>query len=134
MRYLLDTNIMIAAMKAVATVKRRLEQRLLADILLSPVVLGELEFGVEKSAYREKNAARLAELVETLELVPIDDRVSRRYGEIRAHLERCGTPIGANDLWIAAQGSALGVIVVTDNQEEFNRVPDLRTENWLNRR
>ncbi|MBK5937707.1 PIN domain-containing protein [Halochromatium roseum] len=133
MRYLLDTNIMIAAMKQVATVKRQLEQRLLADMLLSPVVLGELEFGVEKSAYREKNAARLAELVERLELVPIDDGVSRRYGEIRVHLERCGTPIGANDLWIAAQGSALGAIVVTDNQEAFNRVPGLRTENWINR-
>jgi len=86
-------SIMIAAMKQVAPVKRQLEQRLLADILLSPVVLGELEFGVEKSAYREKNAARLAELVERLELVPIDDRVSQRYGEIRAHLECRGTPI-----------------------------------------
>lgn len=132
-RYLLDTNIMIAAMKQVATVKLQLEQRLLADLLLSPVVLGELEFGVAKSAYREKNSARLAELAARLELVPIDDRVSLRYGEIRAHLERHGTPIGANDLWIAAQGSALGVIVVTDNQEEFNRVPGLRTENWLSR-
>ncbi|MBK5968309.1 MULTISPECIES: PIN domain-containing protein [Thiorhodovibrio] len=133
MRYLLDTNIMIAAMKEVASVKRQLEQRLLADLLLSPVVLGELEFGVEKSAYREQNAGRLAKLVDTLALVPIDARVSRRYGEIRAHLERCGTPIGANDLWIAAQGLALDVIVVTDNQNEFNRVPGLRTENWLNR-
>ncbi|MCC7278932.1 MAG: PIN domain-containing protein [Chromatiaceae bacterium] len=133
MRYLLDTNIMIAAMKQVATVKLQLEQRLLADLLLSPVVLGELAFGVEKSAYREKNAARLSELVKRVELVPIDDRVSRRYGEIRAHLERCGTPIGANDLWIAAQGSALDAIVVTDNQDEFNRVPGLRTENWLSR-
>ncbi|MTW21462.1 PIN domain-containing protein [Allochromatium palmeri] len=131
MRYLLDTNIMIAAMKGVAPVKRRLEQTRLADILLSPVVLGELEFGVEKSAHREKNAAHLAELVQKLELLPIDARVSRCYAEIRAHLERRGTPIGANDLWIAAQGTALDAIVVTDNQAEFTRVPGLRTENWL---
>jgi tRNA(fMet)-specific endonuclease VapC len=131
MRYLLDTNIMIAAMKGVAPVKLRLEQTLLADILLSPIVLGELEFGVEKSAHREKNAARLATLAQKLELVPIDARVSRRYAEIRAHLERLGTPIGANDLWIAAQGIALGAIVVTDNQAEFTRVPGLHTENWL---
>lgn len=122
---------MIAAMKEDAAVKHQLEQALLADLLLSPVVLGELEFGVEKSAYREKNAARLAALVKTLELVPIDERVSRRYGEIRAHLEGRGTPIGANDLWIAAQGLVLGAIVVTDNHGEFSRVPDLRTENWL---
>jgi tRNA(fMet)-specific endonuclease VapC len=93
--------------------------------------VGDLEFGVEKSAHREKNAVRLAELVEKLELVPIDERVSRCYAEIRAHLERCGTPIGANDLWIAAQGTALGAIVVTDNQAEFTRVPGLHTENWL---
>ena len=78
MRYLLDTNIMIAAMKKVASVKDQLEQRLLADILLSPVVLGELECGVEKSAYREQNAARLAALVKTLALVPIELRHQSR--------------------------------------------------------
>lgn len=131
MRYLLDTNIFIAAMKGVDVVRERLERTALADLVLSPVVLGELELGVEKSAHREKNAARLARLVEQLELAPLDALVSRRYAEIRAQLERSGTPIGANDFWIAAQGLALGAVVVTDNLAEFSRVPDLLTENWL---
>lgn len=131
MRYLLDTNIFIAAMKGVDVVCERLERTALADLVLSPVVLGELELGVEKSAYREKNAARLARLVEQLELAPLDARASRRYAEIRAQLEGSGTPIGANDFWIAAQGLALGAVLVTDNLAEFRRVPDLLTENWL---
>jgi len=79
MRYLLDTNIFIAAMRGVDVVRERLERTALADLVLSPVVLGELELGVEKSAHREKNAARLARLVEQLELAPLDARVSRRY-------------------------------------------------------
>jgi tRNA(fMet)-specific endonuclease VapC len=131
MRYLLDTNIFIAAMKGVDVVRERLERTALADLVLSPVVLGELELAVEKSAHREKNAARLAQLVEQLELAPLDARVSRCYAEIRAQLERSGTPIGANDFWIAAQGLALGAVLVTDNLAEFRRVPDLLTENWL---
>lgn len=130
MRYLLDTNVFIAAMKGVDPVRRRLEQTALSD-LLSPVVLGELELGVAKSAYREKNAARLAALVEQIELVSIDGEVSRQYAWIRAQLERRGTPIGANDHWIAAQALALGAVVVTDNESGFRRVAGLVTENWL---
>ena len=130
MRYLLDTNIFIAAMKGVETVQQRLEATPLSALELSPVVLGELELGVEKSAQREKNAARLQGVVATLELVALDDRVSRHYAAIRADLERKGTPIGANDDWIAAQGLALGAVVVTDNEYEFNRVSGLLVDNW----
>jgi len=133
MRYLLDTNVFIAAMKGVDGIRSKLERTALSDIVLSPVVLGELELGVEKSAHREKNSARLTRLVEEIELVPLDAEVSRQYGLIRAQLESRGTPIGANDFWIAAQGLALGAVVVTDNESEFTRVPDLITENWLSR-
>jgi len=94
-------------------------------------VLGELELGVEKSQYREKNAARLARTVDSLPLTPLDAETSRHYGTIRAELERQGTPIGANDYWIAAQARALGAVVVTDNVGEFKRVPGLVVENWL---
>lgn len=131
MRYLLDTNVFIAAMRGVESVRVKLEQTALADLVLSPVVLGELQLGVEKSAYREQNAARLARLTEEIELVALDGQVSQRYGQIRAQLERSGTPIGANDLWIAAQGLALRAVVVTDNLGEFGRVPELIAENWL---
>jgi tRNA(fMet)-specific endonuclease VapC len=131
MRYLLDTNILIAAMKGVERVREKLEATPLSELVLSPVVLGELELGVEKSQHREKNAARLARIVDSLQLTPLDAEASRHYGAIRAELERLGMPIGANDYWIAAQARALGAIVVTDNMGEFKRVSGLVVENWL---
>lgn len=134
MRYLLDTNIMIAAMKGDAAVVARLENTPLESLVLSPVVLGELEFGAEKSAHSERNRARLAELAERLPLAVVDAETSRRYGRIRAQLEQAGTPIGANDTWIAAQALALDATLVTDNIREFSRVPGLAVENWLERR
>ncbi len=131
MRYLLDTNIFIAAMKGVVKVRIKLETVPLSALLLSPVVLGELQLGVEKSRHRETNAARLARLVEGIQLAALDAETSTHYGAIRAELERIGTPIGANDYWVAAQGRALGAVVVTDNTGEFSRVPGLVIENWL---
>lgn len=131
MRYLLDTNILIAAMKGSDSVRARLELTPVNQILLSPIVLGELELGVEKSDQRARNAACLANLIEAFELVPLSGDVSHEYALIRAHLEKRGTPIGANDCWIAAQGLALGAILVTDNLREFSRVPHLMVENWL---
>ena len=131
MRYLLDTNIFIAAIKGQEKVRGKLTTIPLSDLLLSPVVLGELQLGVEKSQHREKNAARLARLVEGIQMALLDGETSRHYGAIRAELERQGKPIGANDYWIAAQGRALGAVVVTDNTSEFSRVPGLVIENWL---
>ena len=131
MRYLLDTNILIAAMKGVPSVRSHLESTPLSQLVLSPVVLGELELGVAKSRHTDKNAARLASVASRLPLVALDAETSRHYGEIRAVLESRGTPIGANDYWIAAQARALGAIIVTDNVGEFSRVPGLTVENWL---
>ena len=133
MRYLLDTNIVIAAMKGDAAVVGRLENTPLQNLVLSPVVLGELEFGAEKSAHSERNRTRLAELAERLPLAVVDAETSRCYGRIRAELEQAGTPIGANDTWIAAHALALDAILVTDNIREFSRVSGLTVENWLER-
>lgn len=102
MRYLLDTHILIAAMKGVEGVREKLETTPLSELVLSPVVLGELELSVEKSRHREKNAARLGRIVDSIQLTPLDAETSRHYGAIRAELERQGTPIGANDYWIEA--------------------------------
>jgi len=131
MLYLLDTNIVIAALKGVASVRRKLETTPISCLVLSPVVLGELEFGAEKSAYPEKNRARLSTLIDNIPISPLDDETSRQYGRIRAQLERNGTPIGSNDFWIAAQALALGAVAVTDNVGEFSRVSGLTIENWL---
>lgn len=133
MLYLLDTNILIAAMKGHPAVRDRLEALPLNDLRLSAIVLGELEFGAEKSAHGERNRARLAALAQRLPLVGIDAATTLYYAQVRALLERQGTPIGANDTWIAAQALASRATLVTDNEREFSRVPDLPLENWLKR-
>ncbi len=131
MHYLLDTNIFIAALKAHPAVRARLESVPASSIVVSPIVLGELETGVEKSAQVERNRARLDEVVAGLAVPPLDAKTSAHYAHIRAVLERQGTPIGGNDLWIAAQALALGAVLVTDKVKEFGRVPGLVVENWL---
>lgn len=129
--YLLDTNILIAALKGRPEVRQRLESLPLSGMRLSVIVLGELEFGAEKSAHGERNRARLATLVQRLPLVGIDYDTTRQYAQVRAQLERQGTPIGANDTWIAAQTLAIDATLVTDNEREFSRVYGLMLENWL---
>lgn len=131
--YLLDTNILIAALKGQPSVRQRLETLPLSSLRLSAVVLGELEFGAEKSTQGERSRARLAAIAQRLPLVGLDVETTRQYGRIRALLERQGTPIGANDTWIAAQALAIKATLVTDNVREFARVPDLVLENWLDR-
>jgi tRNA(fMet)-specific endonuclease VapC len=131
--YLLDTNTLIAALKGRPEVRSRLESLPLSAMRLSAIVLGELEFGAEKSAHRERNRTRLATLVQRLELVGVDHDITRHYAKVRAMLERQGTPIGANDTWIAAQALAIKATLVTDNEREFSRVPGLPMENWLAR-
>lgn len=131
MRHLLDTNSFIAALKGRSEVRTRLQRLPLADLLLSPVVLGELELGVARSAWPERNRARLADVVQHLTVVPLDAEAAHHYADIRAVLERRGTPIGANDLWIAAQARALGAVLVTDNVRELGRVDALKIDNWL---
>lgn len=131
MLWLLDTNIVIAAVKGVPSVRARLQQVLAVDVVLSPIVLGELQFSAEKSRFPERNRAKLEKVTEGFPVVALDFASSRIYGRIRNELERVGQPIGANDLWIAAQGMALGATVVTDNTREFEHVAGLRLENWL---
>lgn len=131
MLWLLDTNIVIAAVKGVPSVRARLQQVLAVDVVLSPIVLGELQFGAEKSRFPERNRGKLEKVTEGFPVVALDFASSRIYGRIRNELERVGQPIGANDLWIAAQAMALGATVVTDNTREFKHVAGLRLENWL---
>lgn len=93
--FLLDKNIVIASLKGRPEVRMRLESLPMSAIRLSSIVLGELEFGAEKSAYSERNRSRLAILAERLPLVGIDCETTRHYVRIRAALEAQGTSIGA---------------------------------------
>ncbi|WP_376696869.1 PIN domain-containing protein [Wenzhouxiangella sp. EGI_FJ10305] len=130
-QYLLDTNILIAAVKGWRPVRDRLKTVDASSILISPIVLGELLTGVEKSQHRASNRERLLGVLEGLRPVTMSADVAIHYGEVRAALESRGAPIGANDLWIAAHALALSAVLVTDNEREFRRVPGLDVENWL---
>ena len=132
MRYLLDTNICIYV------IRRRPPQALahfqrcaVGDIGLSTVTLAELQYGVAKSAFPERNQQALVAFTLPLEILPFDASAASAYGPIRAMLERQGTPIGALDLLIAAHAVSLGVILVTNNSREFTRVPGLQVDNWV---
>jgi len=132
MRYLLDTNICIYVIRRrPPQVLARFQRCAIGDLGLSTVTLAELQYGVAKSAFPERNQQALAAFTLPLEILPFDARAAAAYGPIRATLERQGTPIGAMDLLIAAHAVSLGVILVTNNPREFRRVPGLQVDNWV---
>jgi len=131
MRYLLDTNILIAMSKERPGLLARLEKYPASAILLSSVVVAEIEYGIAKSASQEHNRRVFDALLEGFQISPFDATAARLYGPIRADLERRGQLIGPYDLMIAAHAQALGAVLVTDNIGEFNRVEGLTSENWL---
>ena len=97
---------------------------------MSVITYGELWRGVQKSQRREHNLTALRQLTSILPVDPLPIEAGRRYGSIRSALERAGTPIGNNDLWIAAHALAKDLILVTNNEREFARIDGLRIENW----
>ncbi len=131
MRYLLDTNIISNVIRYPrAASATRVARSKVGDLGTSIVVSAELKFG-----YVKKRSKRLEEVVERLlasfEIAPWEAPADIAYARLRTHLELRGTPIGQNDMLIAAHAIALGAILVTGNDREFARVPDLRVENWL---
>ena len=131
MIYLLDTNTCIGHLTGRAPViTRRLERLSPTDVALCAVVKGELLFGAHKSARPSENLQRLMTFFAPLLSLPFDDVAAAVYGRIRATLERAGTPIGPNDLLIAAIAVAQGATLVSRNLKEFARVPGLRVESW----
>lgn len=132
MKLMLDTNICIYIIKQqpVAVLKRFLEYRL-GDIGISSITLSELRYGVAKSTYQEKNAKALDEFIIPLEVLSFDEEAARIYGDIRAALEKAGTPIGAMDMLIAAHAVSLGIPLVTNNTREFARIPTLTVVDWI---
>ena len=130
--YLLDTNILSAAMRGEPrALLNKLAGIALNRLHLSAIVLGELTAGAEKSTRRTATLAALHALTADMALVPFDADDAAAYGRIRAALERKGATIGPMDMLIAAQAIARGLVLVTDNLREFKRVPGLHCENWL---
>jgi tRNA(fMet)-specific endonuclease VapC len=131
MKLLLDTNICmyIIKQKPAAVLKRFLEHQV-GDIGISSITLSELRYGVAKSAHREKNAKALNEFIIPLEVVSYDEAAAHAYGNIRASLEKAGTPIGSMDMLIAAHAVSLGIPLVTNNTREFLPISPLNVIDW----
>jgi len=131
MKYMLDTNICIYIIKQQPQkVIRRFMQAKVSDIGVSSITLSELEYGVMKSSKPEQNKLALAQFIAPIEIKAYDDAAAQHYGEIRAHLERLGMPIGSLDMLIAAHALSINSILVTNNDSEFKRVSNLKIENW----
>jgi tRNA(fMet)-specific endonuclease VapC len=112
------------------TINQRMETLGKGEAVLSVITTGEFFYGVAHqpiSTVKEKRAQRLIDFYGVL---PITEEVSVAYGQIRADLRAKGTPIGPNDLWLAAQAKAHGLVMVTRNGREFKRVAGLKVEGW----
>ncbi len=129
---MLDTNICIYIIKQrPAAVLDHFRDYQIGDIAISSVTLAELRYGVAKSQYQDKNTKALDEFIIPLEILSFGEDETLAYGEIRATLERLGTPIGSMDLMIAAHAVSLGMTLVTNNTREFIRVPGLKVVDWV---
>jgi tRNA(fMet)-specific endonuclease VapC len=130
---LLDTNIVSDLIRnpqgKVAQHIRRFGE---AQVCTSIMVAAELRYEADKKG-SPKLSSQLALVLGALEILPLETPADAENGAVRTQLERAGTPIGANDLLIAAQALALGYTVVSDNDKEFSRIKDLRCENCLRR-
>lgn len=128
MKYLLDSNAVIALLNRQATVTERIYRHSRRDYGFSSIVIHELLFG----AYRSRRIDQGIAAVEGLRLTPLDFTAAdaRKAAEIRAALADAGTPIGPYDVLIAGQALQRGLVVVTRNTREFSRVPGLVVENW----
>lgn len=131
MKYMLDTNIVIYVIKhrPEKVIKKFLSLDP-SDICISSITLAEMEYGVFKSTKPEQNQAALTMFLENISILPFDDEAAMDYGEIRTDLEKSGTPIGPNDMLIAAHARAKDLTLVTNNTREFERVKNLDLENW----
>ena len=130
--YILDTNICIYIIKKKPeNVINRFRQLPISSLAISSITLSELEYGVMKSSKPDQNQLALFQFVAPLEILPYGDEAAQYYGKIRAFLEKKGTPIGSLDMLIAAHALSVNCILVTNNEKEFSRVPDLHIENWI---
>jgi tRNA(fMet)-specific endonuclease VapC len=130
-KYLLDTNACVDYLSGrYPSVIARLQRSGPADLGLSTVVVAELRYGADRSARTKENHARIDVLEAEILPVEFDLESAAAYGRLRTRLEAKGTPIGPNDMLIAAQALARDLVLVTDNVREFRRVRGLKVENW----
>jgi tRNA(fMet)-specific endonuclease VapC len=129
--WMLDTNTLSDLIRNPrGALKERLDVTEPDAVCTSIVVACELRFGARRKG-SELLTQRVEQLLDALTVLPLDPPADEHYADIRASLERAGTPIGSHDLFIAAHARSRGMTLVTHNTREFTRVPDLRVEDWL---
>jgi tRNA(fMet)-specific endonuclease VapC len=129
--YILDTDICLYVMRrSNQTVLKRLQEVRVSEVCVSVITKSELRYGVEISPRRQHDETALNAFLAHVEVLDFADEAAAHYAKIRADLKTHGTMIGANDLFIAAHARSLGLTLVTNNTNEFARVPDLSLENW----
>lgn len=132
MKFMLDTNTCIYIIKRKPPgVIARFKQTEIFQIGISSITLSELLYGVSKSSKPEQNQMALTQFIAPLEILPYGDEAAQYYGDLRAYLEKRGTPIGSLDMLIAAHALSIACTLVTSNEKEFNRIPHLKIDNWV---
>ncbi len=131
LRYLLDTNIVIYVLKRRPPEVLGVFNTNASRMAMSAITLAELMHGAEKSARVSQNLEVIEDFCSRLEVLPYTPKAAQHYGSIRASLEKLGQPIGVNDLHIAAHARSEGLVLVTNNLSEFDRVPALELEIWV---
>lgn len=129
--HMLDTNIVIYVIKRRPREVLAVFNQHAGKMAISAVTYGDLVHGVEKSARQVENLRVVEDFVSRLDVLPYTDKAAAHYGNIRADLERKGTPIGVNDLHIAGHARSEGLVLVSNNLREFACIDGLRLENWL---
>jgi tRNA(fMet)-specific endonuclease VapC len=128
---MLDTNICIYVIKRRPLVALDTFNKHAGQLCISAITLAELFHGAEKSQHLEQNLNIIEDFISHLDVLAYDNNAATHYGDIRVQLERQGTPIGINDLHIAAHARSRGLTLVTNNEREFARVEGLRLQNWV---
>ena len=130
LKYMIDTNIAIYTLKNRPAKVRAAIKKHSGEMCLSTISLGELIFGAEKSARVEHNLTVIEGFAARLKVESFNAQAAVHFGQLRAELAKSGKLIGPYDMMIAGHARAMGLILVTNNRREFDRVPGLRVENW----
>jgi tRNA(fMet)-specific endonuclease VapC len=130
-KLLIDTDVCIAIMNRDERVRPHLEQHAPSALRMSAITLAELRFGAARSTQPKRAVANLNAILSKVGVVPFDDAATARCGELRAMLEKRGSPIGPLDTLIAAHALSLRWTLATHNVREFRRVPGLTVADWL---
>ncbi len=135
MDYLLDTNICVYVINkkpatALSAILKRVQSKRPGQIAISTITLAELEYGVVRSRYADRNRIALSKFLVPFALLDFDQAAAAEYGRVRLLLESKREPVGPMDLLLAAQAKSHDLIFVTNNEKEFARIDGLRIENW----